>query len=84
VLAAHDAVADALFMLTTEAVDADVMALVASAMRRRLPAAVNADEIVVAAEAVTSLSADADALKAIESAAAASTMSPSSPKALTP
>jgi hypothetical protein len=60
------------------------MALVASATRRRLPAAVDADEIVVAAEAVTSLLADADALKAIESAAAASTMFPSSPKALTP
>lgn len=84
VLAAHDAVADALLMATTEAVDADVTALVALTTRRRLPTAVVVDEIVAAADAVTSLLADADALETIDSAAAASAMFPSSPKTLTP
>ena len=52
-LAAHDAVADALLMLTTEAVDADVMALVALTTRRLFAVAVVVDEIVAAAAAST-------------------------------
>jgi hypothetical protein len=76
VLAAHEAVADALFILTTEAVDADVMALVASATRRRLPAAVDADVVVSAAATVFTIAAETNAVDVTAVDAEASTYAP--------